>query len=230
LVALLSVQALGLVVTASSSAAKLTKFLTHEDLAGRMVLDQNGEQIALPTAKERHPAVSKGSVPTYLAIPLNGGEHVPASIPTIAVGSQAGGTPLGPLNFDGIVEASLNSKLATSRLVVVDTPAHDYLVEYLPRHQRLGTGSADSVNEVSRLLSAGSNQLTKLTQTGMNDLERFLHISSKSSKSVPILNLQAQVLGSDGLPSPVPEPGTWAIFAFLMTTVIVSRTYFPNRR
>ena len=180
------------------------------------VLDQNGQPIQLPTAADRHPELAKGSTPTYLAIPLHGGEHLPASIPTIETGSQQGENPVGPLNFDALVKANLNATLAKSRLAVVDTPSQNYLVEYMPRRKNSASTSTGTVSELSHLLNTGSTQLTKLTQNGMNDLEKFLHISSKTSSSTPILNLQAQVLAGDVLPPPIPEPSTWLMFATLI--------------
>ena len=66
------------------------------------------------------------------------------------------------------------------------------------------------MNELSHLLNAGSAQFTKLTQSGMNDLEKFLHISSKTSTLKPNLNLEAQVLTGDVLPAAIPSrvPGS----------------------
>ena len=36
-------------------AARLSRFLTPQDVAGRMILDQNGLDIQLPSAEDRHP-------------------------------------------------------------------------------------------------------------------------------------------------------------------------------
>ena len=47
--------AVGLSWPASSFAAKLDTFLTPKDLDGRLVLNQNGQQLTLPTAGDRHP-------------------------------------------------------------------------------------------------------------------------------------------------------------------------------
>jgi hypothetical protein len=214
---------LGLAWPASASAATLNRFLTSQDLAGRMVLDQNGQPIELPTASDRHPALAKGSTPTYLAIPLYGGEHLPASIPALETGSGPGENPVGPLNFDSLVKANLDTELATAKLAVVDTPTRNYLVELLPGGGHSASalttvaGTATStVDELSQLLNASSNPLTKLTQGGMSALEKLLHINAKASTTVPSLNLEAQVLGSDLAPAPVPEPGTLMIFAGLI--------------
>jgi hypothetical protein len=223
---------LGLVWPSLSEAAKLSRFLTAQDVAARLILDQNGQQIQLPTAGDRHPELAKGVIPTYLVIPLYGNEQVPASIQTLITGSQQGQNPVGPLNFDTLVKSNLDSALSTSRLASVDTPTQNYLVEFLPRRAHLsltlrntaGTAS-NTVNELSNLLNTSSTQLTRLTQSGMNDLEKFLHISSKASTLKPSLNLEAQVLNEDVLPAAIPEPGAGIIFAGLIAgaTMLQSR-------
>jgi hypothetical protein len=208
---------LGVIWPLRADAAKLGRALTSEDLTGRVVLDQNGQQLQLPTVEDRHPALPKGSTPAYLAIPLDGGEHLPGSIPVLTTGSQPGETTVGPLDFDALLKAKLDTTLNTSRLAVVDTPSRNYLVGSLPGrvHSVPGTAS-NSVNELSHLLSTSSAQWTKWTQSGMNELEKLVHISSsKTSSSKLSPNLQAQVLGSP-LPAPIPEPSTWMVFAGLV--------------
>ncbi len=211
-------------------AARLSKFLTPQDVAGRSILDQNGLDIQLPSATDRHPQVAPGSTPTYLAIPLHGGEHLPASIPTIVTGLQQGTNPVGPLNFDALVKTNLDTTLTTSKLAVIDTPSQSYLVEFLPRRRHAASVSTTTVNELSSLLNTGSSQLTKLTQGGMNDLEKLLHISSKSTTSTPNLNLEAQLLSGNVLPPPIPEPSAWLVFAALLAgaAVLRRRTYRPK--
>jgi hypothetical protein len=225
---------LGLSLTwpSPSEAAKLSRFLTAGDLAGRLVLDQNGQQIQLPIKGDRHPELAKGTTPTYLAIPLQGGEHLPGSIQTLITGSQQRDNPVGPLNLNTLVKFNLDNVLSTSRLAVVDTPTQNYLVEFLPRKAHTGStlekaaGSASSTfNELSHLLNAGSTQFTKLTQSGMTDLEKFLHISSKTSTLRPNLNLEAQVLTGDGQPAAVPEPDAWIVF-----TVLIAGTALLRKR
>jgi hypothetical protein len=224
---------LGLVLSLAwpspAESAKLSRFLTSKDLAGRMVLDQNGQQIQLPSAGDRHPALEKGMTPTYLAIPLHGGEHLPASIPTLDTGSQQGENPVGPLNFDPIVKISLNSTLATAKLAVVDTPSQNYLVEFWPRRVKAAS-TTTTVSELSHLFNTSSSEFTKLTQGSMDDLEKFLHISSKSSSSTPSLNLEAQVLSGDGQTMAVPEPSTWMVFAVLMAGAGVLRRNSSRNR
>jgi hypothetical protein len=208
-------------------AAKLSHYLTSEDLAGRMVLDQSGQQIQLPSAKDRHPELPKGSVPTYLAIPLYGGEHLSGTIPMIDTGSQPGENPVGPLSFDSLVKTNLDATLAQTRLAIVDTSTHNYLVEFLPRRSRSGPSLDNPVSELSNLLTAGSNQLNKLTQGGTNELEKLLHISTKTSPLIPSLNLEAQVLDSTVTPAAVPEPATWVLFmGLIVSTVVFSKRLF----
>jgi hypothetical protein len=215
--------AVGLSWPARSLAAKLDTFLTSKDLDGRLVLDQNGQQLTLPTAGDRHPTLPPDSTPTYLAIPLYGGEHLPSSLPTLDSASQQGATTVGPLNFDAQLKTALDTTLDASRLAVVDTPSRNYLVEFLPSHmhpvsatQKAGSAASNPVNELTDLLNTGSNQFSKWTQSGMNELEKLLNISnSKLLSSKPSLNLEAQLVGSP-LPSPIPEPNTWLVFAGLI--------------
>jgi hypothetical protein len=202
---------------AQSEAARLNRYLNSEDIAGRMILDQNGEQIPLPTAGDRHPALSSGSIPTYLAIPLKGGEQLPGSIPTLDTGSQPGQQPAGPLNFDSVVKANLDATLSTSRLAVVDASTGNYLVEFLPLRGHSGSpnavgGAGSTLSDLANLLGTPEKQINKLTQGGMNELDKLLHISSKSSTLIPNLNLEAQVLGRGVLPAAAPEPSTWLLF------------------
>jgi hypothetical protein len=220
---LIVVCAVGLSWPAALAAAKLETYLTSKDLVGRLVLDQSGQQLTLPTAGDRHPTLPNGSTPTYLAIPLNGGEHLPSSLPTLDSASQQGQATVGPLNFDAQIKAELDTTLDASRLAIVDTPSRNYLVEFLPGQvhltsakQKAGGTASNPVNELTHLLNTGSTQFSKWTQSGMNELERLLNISnSKTSTSQPSLNLEAQLVASP-LPSPIPEPSTWLVFASLI--------------
>ena len=195
---LMLVLALGLTWPSHAEAAKLSRFLTSEDLAGRILLDQNGQQLQLSTANHHRLVLPDGSTPTYLAIPLSGGEQLPGSIPGLVTGSQPGATTVGPLNFDAQVTAALDTDLNKSRLAIVETPDRNYLVEFLPGRGESGSATgSNAASELAHLLSTGSTQLTKLTQNGMNELDKLLNISgSKTSTSRPSLNLEAQVLGS----------------------------------
>jgi hypothetical protein len=208
--------ALGLAWPSHSEAAKLSRYLTSEDLAGRVLLDQNGQQLQLSTTGHHHLVIPDGSTPTYMAIPLSGGEHLPGSIPNIVAVSAPGEATVGPLNVDTQLKAALNTDLETSRLAIVETSARKYLVEFLPGAARAGAATGtNAASNLAHLLSTGSTQLSKLTQTGTNELDKLLNISgSNKSTSKPSLNLEAQELGS-ALPPPIPEPSAWLVFAGL---------------
>ncbi len=80
---------LGLVAPGRCDAAKLSSFLTSKDLARPLLLDQNGQQLQLPSSHHSHPVFPRGSTPTYLAVPLSGGEHLPAEPPRSLQGRGA---------------------------------------------------------------------------------------------------------------------------------------------
>jgi hypothetical protein len=238
----------GLTLPSRSEAAKLSEFLTQKDLSRPLLLDQNGKQLQLPSATDPHPSLTEGSTPTYLALPLYGGEHLPVAMATIDAGAQAGSNGIGPLDLNSVVKAELDAALNTSGLALVDAPKQNYLVEYLPHIARshaestAGSGTtstsssatgrkttSSSTSSLSKLLSA--SQWDKWANSGLADLKKLLNISSSSSSSgsghstsKPSLNIEAQLLGSDGqasgqgsvLPSPIPEPSGWMIFALLL--------------
>ena len=130
---------------------------------------------------------------------------------------------VGPLNFDALFKSKLDATLDVSRLAIVDTPSRNYLVEFLPAQirsisskQNAGGSTSNPINELTHLLNTGSSQWSKWTQSGMNELERFLNISnSKMSSFKPSLNLEAQLVGSP-LAAPIPEPSTWLVFTELI--------------
>jgi hypothetical protein len=236
---------LSLVAPTRSQAAKLSSFLTPKDLARPLLLDQNGQQLQLPSAHNAHPAFPQGSTPTYLVIPLSGGEHLPGGTSTIFTGQ--GGAAVGPLDFNASVIGQVNTALATSSLVAVDTPHQNYVVEYLPRLSRPlagattgapGASSAppgsvasaattaattSSVNtELSQFLG-GTLSLGQLAKNTVNNVENLLHIkSSKPTATKPSLNLEAQVINPP-LPSPIPEPSSWLIFGAAIGAVALQR-------
>jgi hypothetical protein len=180
-------------------AAKLSAYLTAKDLAQAELLDQNGQTLPPGSLHQRHSVViSGGSTPTYIAVPLYGGEHLPAGITTIAAWSQSGGTTVGPLDFDGTLKASLDAALAASAtgVAVVDTPKQNYLVEYLPHHARslsattYGTAATTSSTTTAQTGSSVTTHSTKAASSSTaSELSRLLTsgetaVSSLSTKSV----------------------------------------------
>jgi len=222
----------GLTLPSRSEAAKLSQFLTRKDLSRPLLLDQNGTQLQLPSATDHHPSLPQGSTPTYLALPLYGGEHLPVATPTIDSGAQAGTSGVGPLDLSAVVKAELNAALNTSELALVDTSKQNYLVEYLPQrvrsHLDSAAGSAttsgsssttdhksknSSNSFYSKLVSA--SQWDKWANSGLSDLKKLLNISSSSSssssgskhpKSASNIKIEAQVLTSVGQMSGTVQP------------------------
>ena len=237
-VSLMLALGLGLSAPRRADAEKLSSFLTPSDLARPLLLDQNGQQLQLPSSHHSHAVFPDGSTPTYLVIPLSGGEHLPAGTTTIFTGQ--GGTAVGPLDFNSLVKGKVDAALGTSGLALVDTPEHSYVVEFLPRfsHSQLGsntgvaltppaqagnagtsttpaTASSSPSNELSQLLG-GTISLGQLTKNGVAEVETLLNIkSAKPTATKPSLNLEAQIIDPP-LPAPIPEPSTWLIFGLIM--------------
>jgi PEP-CTERM motif len=221
-----------------SDAAKLSSFLTPKDLARPLLLDQNGQQLQLPSGHHPLPAFPQGSTPTYLVIPLSGGEHLPAATNTIFTGQ--GGPAVGPLDFNASVKAQVDNALATSGLVAVDTPHQNYVVEYLPRLSRSLAGSSTAAgastrstsapaattnsasNELSQFLG-GNLSISQIAKNTVNGVESLLHFkSSKPTATKPSLNLEAQVIDPT-LPAPIPEPSSWLLFGLTIGAVALHR-------
>jgi hypothetical protein len=128
---------LGLGLPPRSEAARLSTFLTTEDLSRAVLLDQNGQQLQLPSTGHPHPVLSQGTVPTYLAFPLYGGAPARgglSGLPIVDSRSQTGQATVGPLDFSALVKAKLDTALNASGLAVVNTPNRNYVIEFLPRH------------------------------------------------------------------------------------------------
>jgi hypothetical protein len=232
----------GLFIPSRSEGAKLSQYLTPKDLSRPLLLDQNGIQLQLPSPSHPHPSVAEGSTPTYLAVPLYGGEHLPVATATIDAGAQAGSNGIGPLDLNSVATAELKAALNSSGFALVDAPGQNYLVEYLPHlaraHKEGGSSSSSSTDQ--KTTSSSTSTLSKLltlrqwstwADSGFTDLKKLLNIStssssssSKNSTSKPSLNLEAQILGPDNqtsgsgsvLPAAIPEPSGWMIFALLL--------------
>jgi hypothetical protein len=229
----------GLIVPSRCEAAKLSQFLTRKDLSRPVLLDQNGTQLQLPSPSHRHPNLPAGSTPTYLALPLYGGEHLPIATVSLNSGAQAGTSGIGPLDLNTVVKTELDSALNSSGMAAVEAPGQNYLVEYLPHliRARLEAGStsprsdgqkaSNSTSSLSKLLTA--SQWQKWANSGLSDLKKLLNINSSGSSPAtstknPTPKIEAQVLGSDTqgtetgrvLPPAIPEPSGWMIFTFLL--------------
>jgi len=151
--------ALAFVWPLTADAAKLSTFLTAQDLARPILLDQNGRQLQLPSPSHPQPVPPPGSTPTYLAIPLLGSEHLPAGIPTFHAASPSTDT-IGPLGFDALIKAELNAALDTSPQAVIDTSNRNYVIEFAPRRNPSSSGSAAGAGTTTQTQAAGTGAST----------------------------------------------------------------------
>jgi hypothetical protein len=199
---------LGLTMPTHCQGAKLSTYVTAKDLSRAERLDQNGQPLPPGPLQQSHSEQSSGSTPTYLAVPLQGGEHLPAGITTLVAGSPAGESPVGPLDFDPTLKANLNAALAASAsgMAVVDASKHNYLVEYLPRYARslsgstTGTAAPQTNNEVriwlateapgvGQTTTSATHSTNTASSGAANELSRLLTTSEStmtnwSAKSV----------------------------------------------
>ncbi len=195
------VPGLSLIPGSQCEGAGIARYLTAQDRSNAVLISETGLPISA-----RSPT-SPGSTPAYVAFPLFGGEHLPVGVPTVTTGPQAGQTPVGPLDLNPVVQATLNADLDASKMAIVQTPTQSYAVEYLPRYGRSqehaasstasSTSSADpgQATSSSRTSSASSSplsalassltiagiptsELSKWTSTGLSDLEKALHLGS----------------------------------------------------
>jgi hypothetical protein len=225
-----------LLIPSRTEAARLSRYLTAKDLSRPLLLDQNGRELQLPSPIYPHPSVPAGSTPTYLAVRLYGGEHLPISTAAIDAGAQAGSNGTGPLDLNTVVIGELNAALKSSGFALVEAPSQNYLVEYLPHRARSHKADSTSSGSTDQKTSSSTNstlsklvtasQWEKWAGSGYSDLKNLLNMSSSSSKhrtSKPI-TIQAQILEPDSqtssqgsvLPAAIPEPSGWMIFALLL--------------
>ncbi len=150
----------GLILTARCEAARLGSYLTAQDRSQALVLSATGTPIPLRDPAHPDSVPPQGTVPAYLAFPLGGGEHLPSGTPTLTTEPQAGGTTVGPLNLNSVVQAELNAALDTSKMAVVETPNRNYAVEFLPHSARTQVQLASTVGSSPSSAGRSSGSLT----------------------------------------------------------------------
>jgi hypothetical protein len=217
-----------------ASGSKIERFLSAEDLAGRVLLDQFGEPLTVVADDHRRRLVAGGSSPAYLVIPLHGGEHIPKSVPTLTIALSPSDSSGNSLKLSSNTIADLDALFATSRLVVLDLPGKSELIESLSaRGHSAAPAVPGLVSTLTGLLNTGSRELTELSQRGMSELERLLNLNNSSRGQSPVkgpsLNLEAQMLAAP-VPPPIPEPSTWLVFAGPLLGAAAARGRCPRRR
>ncbi len=156
--------------TPNARGAGIFRDLTARDRSQPIILSEAGEPIPLSSASHPAALLSKGTVPAYLAFPLDGGEHLPAGIPTLSTGPQAGQSVVGPMDLTPATQSQLNADLIASRFAVVDTPGQSYAVAFLPRY-------------ASALSPAGSSaaSTTSSTTTGPTSIASILGLNAPAA-------------------------------------------------
>lgn len=239
-------------------AARLDRVLTPRDRSQRIVLDQNGNPIAAGLVRQLERFGAAGSIPTYAAFPLHGGERLPAGLSVIGAGPAGG---VGPLDFSQTLKAEVDAALAQSRAAEVVAPAGNYLIAILPgaaahllaapaipgttattttttassNNSTLGSGLLQG--PLGNWLNSGTSKLLSWTNRGLSELETLLelkhaeradHLRARSRKSS--LNLEAQVLSPPPEPAPIPEPGTWVSFGIILVAVATTGRWWNRNR
>ncbi len=240
-------------------ADKITTMLTARDLAHPIVLDADGQLAS--TANPGHGAATAATTPTYVAYALMGGEHLASDLTLLTASTGPTSTGTGPLELTPSLETSLSSALSASGSAIVQLGNQQYLVAYLPRYDGatssastssstasstssssggiLGFNNINGVSfkQIDHYLSAGSNALTTLTTSAVNDLGKLLSINNaERSAKKPSLNLAVNSPSTDAntnvtpdavvgttstqeaqiLEIPAPEPSTWVLFSLLL--------------
>ena len=195
IVAVLSL-CLGASLTSPCQGAGIARYLTATDRSQVVLISESGLPIATRSVSHSGAAASQGDAPAYAAFPLLGGEHLPGGVPTVTTGSQSGGTPVGPLDLNPLVQANLNSALDGSRMAVVQTPNQSYAVEYLPRYARMQAHSASSTSS-----STDSGQAAQSSSDSLSSASSLSTLASKLTiEGIPASELSNWFkTGSNGL-------------------------------
>jgi hypothetical protein len=203
--------------TACARGAGIFRDLTARDRSQPILLSQAGEAIPLRSAGHPGTVLSTGTVPAYLAFPLNGGEHLPAGIPTLATGSQPGESAVGPMDLTPTAQPQLNADLLASRFAIVNTPGQSYAVAFLPRYARAlaHAGSSTATTSTSAGASTGTGTTGIGSILGLNapaadwsingipasELSKWLQAGTKELSSLTASGVDgvARTLGLKGL-------------------------------
>jgi hypothetical protein len=164
--------------TPNARGAGIFRDLTARDRSQPIILSEAGEPIPLATASHPTALLSKGTVPAYLAFPLDGGEHLPAGIPTLSTGPQAGQSVVGPMDLTPATQSQLNADLIASRFAIVDTPGQSYAVAFLPRYASALSHAESSAASTST--SAGASTGTTTT-TGTTSIASILGLNAPAA-------------------------------------------------
>jgi hypothetical protein len=160
--------------TPSARGAGIFRDLTAQDHSQPIILSAAGAAIQLRSASHPTALLSTGTVPAYLAFPLDGGEHLPAGIPALSTAPQAGQSVVGPMDLTPATQSQLNADLIASRFAIVDTPGQSYAVAFLPRYA-LALSHAESSS------ASTSTGTTTSTTTGTTSIASILGLNAPAA-------------------------------------------------
>ena len=158
------------IATARCEGAGIASYLTPQDRSDHIFLSETGQPITAQDLAHPGTALSQGTLPAYAVFPLDGGEHLPAGIPTLTTAPQPGETTVGPLNLDPLIQANLNATLNASNMAVVQTPTQSYAVEYLPRYGQIQAHESASAASSASSGAAGSSTTASTTPANPSSL------------------------------------------------------------
>jgi hypothetical protein len=169
--------------------------LDADDLSQPLMLDQNGNRVAMPTTG--HPVVlGSGVMPSYIAYTVDGDDSLPKDFPAVSTVAAKAGQTTGPLHFNAVMQQKLNAELAQYGQTSVRTPTATYLVKPLAPMFTPLAGTSDTTGATVWL----ANQATaKATATPHKPATTAASSSaaatkSESSTSTSTTQPQAQVL------------------------------------
>lgn len=197
--------------------AGIFRDLTDQDRSHRVLLSQSGVSVSAADLAHPRVAAAQGVVPAYLAFPLLGGEHLPASVPTVQTGTPSTPDGVGPLELTSTSQSQLDADLIASHFAIVETPGESYAVAFLPRYARTlahsdSPSSSTSTASSTTSTSSGSSsvfalptslsswtiqgipgsELSKWLQTGESEISHLTSLSvEKVGKSLGLSGLKA---------------------------------------
>jgi hypothetical protein len=183
--------ALPLVAEPSPAAAVSSNIkLDADDLSHPLMLDQNGNSVAMPT-RGHSVVLASGVTPSYVAYTVDGDDSLPKNFPAVHTGSASTGQNTGPLHFNAVMQQRLDAELAQYGQTSVHTPTTTYLVRPLaPMFTPLG-GTADTSGATVWLANQAKPTPHKPTTTAPSSATAT---TTKTTTSTSTSQPQAQVL------------------------------------
>jgi hypothetical protein len=164
--------------------------LDADDLSHPLMLDQNGNPVAMPT--KGHPVVlASGVTPSYVAYTVDGDDSLPKNFPAISTSAARAGQTTGPLHFNAAMQQKLDAELAQYGETSVRTPATTYLVKPLAPMFTPLAGTSDTSGATVWLANQAKATPHKQATTAASSPAAATTTSSTSTSTT---QPQAQVL------------------------------------